>query len=410
MRLRPVVIIPALVLGLAAAPAAAEVLVDKSATLPAIPLAEFQNAQLPGSISDDRGVLLGGIGSGLFRVGKNEYWTITDRGPNGEPEPPGGVRTFIVPEFTPTLVKVRARGQTLQVLDSVPLVTADGEPITGLPPFVAPGDPLPAYADATTDRNADGELDLLNPDGMDTEGLVFSGSGFWVVDEYGPSIAQVDLEGHVLKRFVPTGTAAKFAGADAEIVEALPAELASRTGNRGFEDIALMPDGRTIAVALQSDLDRDANGDADSTTTKLLTFDTATASLAGYYDYTFDSPATFMRDHRVARVKDLKISALVPLGGDEVLVQERTDVECRFHVVSLGADATLAGADKTLLVNLKGVAGVPGKVEGAALKSQDTLALISDNDFGFDVTPIYPDGSDVQQTGVKTTYVEVKLP
>src|SRR5689334_1969746 len=93
----------------AAASAAEAPTVDKSVVLPAIPLAGFQDAALPGSITDDRGVLLGGIGSGLFPLGANEYWTITDRGPNGEI---GDTRTFLVPTFTPTLVKVRARGTT----------------------------------------------------------------------------------------------------------------------------------------------------------------------------------------------------------------------------------------------------------------------------------------------------------
>ncbi|MFC7503106.1 hypothetical protein, partial [Nocardioides sp. GCM10030258] len=82
--------------GLVAAPALAATApyVDKRTTLDALSLEDFQSA-----VVDDRGVELGGIGSGLFALGNNEYWTITDRGPNGEI---GDTRTFIVPEFTPS--------------------------------------------------------------------------------------------------------------------------------------------------------------------------------------------------------------------------------------------------------------------------------------------------------------------
>src|SRR5437868_2702696 len=51
--------------------------VTKTSTLPDIPLGEFQNKLLPGSIADDRGVQLGSIGSALFPLGGNEYWTVT---------------------------------------------------------------------------------------------------------------------------------------------------------------------------------------------------------------------------------------------------------------------------------------------------------------------------------------------
>ncbi|MBC8076064.1 MAG: hypothetical protein H7Y32_08320, partial [Chloroflexales bacterium] len=56
-------------------------------TLPDLDLATVQNAALPGSLADDRGFLLGGIGSDLWRSPAdpaNEYWVVTDRGPNAE--------------------------------------------------------------------------------------------------------------------------------------------------------------------------------------------------------------------------------------------------------------------------------------------------------------------------------------
>ena len=59
--------------------------VTGSATLGDIPLGTFSNALLPGTVGDDRGVDLGGIGSDIYPAGrKGEFWTVTDRGPNGQ--------------------------------------------------------------------------------------------------------------------------------------------------------------------------------------------------------------------------------------------------------------------------------------------------------------------------------------
>lgn len=57
----------------------------RTATLGDIPLGTFSNALLPGTVGDDRSVDLGGIGSDLYPAGrKGEFWTVTDRGPNGQ--------------------------------------------------------------------------------------------------------------------------------------------------------------------------------------------------------------------------------------------------------------------------------------------------------------------------------------
>lgn len=393
MRLLPAVSLLAVTVLAAPAVAADTSYVDKRVTLPAIALEDVQSTVL-----DDHGVELGGIGSGLFALGRNEYWTVTDRGPNGEV---GDARTFIVPEFTPTLVKVRARGNTLQVLETIPLTTPAGEPVTGLPNFAVAGDPAPVLADGTTPV-------AYNGNGLDTEGVVRTADGhFWLVDEYGPSIVEVDAGGHVVARHVPAGLEDDYvaAGADYPISGSLPAGLSARRGNRGFEDIALLPDGHTVVAALQSSVV--VPGDRDRIITELVAFDTTTGTTVHEYGYRFDAPSTFAAG---TRGRDLKISALVPVDQTHVIVEERTDTEARFHTIELDpADPLVTEADKTLLVNLAGVAGVPGKVEGAALKNASTLVVISDNDFGF-VPRAYGLDEDVDPSGVRTVLAEVKLP
>jgi len=122
--------------------------VTKTSTLPDIPLGKFQNALLADSIADDRGVQLGSIGSGLFPLGGNEYWTVTDRGPN--PEVYDDVRTFVVPTFDPTLVHIKVHGTSIDVIDAIPITNADGKPVTGMPNRNADDESTPLAADATT--------------------------------------------------------------------------------------------------------------------------------------------------------------------------------------------------------------------------------------------------------------------
>lgn len=387
MRALTLLAAPVLAASLAApALAASGALVDKTATLPDIPLGAHQ------SLADDRDALLGGVGSGLFPVSKNEYWMITDRGPNGEI---GDTRTFPVPDFTPTLVHVLVRGEHLQVLEAIPITTPDGAPVTGLPSFPKTGDPAPTEGDGVTPL-------AYNPNGLDTEGVVRAADGsFWVVDEYGPSIVHVGADGRVIARFVPGGTSASYDGAAYPIHDTLPAGLANRRANRGFEDIALLPDGRTVVVALQSAPSK------SSLVTELVSFDTVEGIALHEFAYEFDAASTFKK----AKTGDLKISALIPVDQTHVVVQERTDDESRFYTVALDpADALISGADKSLLVDLAGVEGVPGKIEGAALKTRDTLVIVNDNDFGFDTARSYAPGEPLALNGVTSRLLEIKLP
>lgn len=391
----------ALVVGAVAAPAAQaqpaatptpQPAVTRSAVLPDVPLSRVQPR-----IRDDRGVMLGGIGSGLFHISGDDYWTVTDRGPNGEVTVDGNDRrTFVVPDFTPTLVKIRVVGDRIDILETIPLTTPGGAPVTGLSNLAR--DEVPYDADAKT-RLA------LNPNGLDTEGVVRTADGhFWLADEYGPSIVETDATGHVLGRHVPAGLERDYSGAAYPIIGNLPAGLADRRANRGFEDLALLPDGHTVVAPLQSSVV--VAGDRDRTITELVTFDTATRSTVHEFGYQFDDPKTFAAG---TRGRDLKISAVIPLTQTRVLVEERTDTEARFHAVDLDPKrALITSADKKLFADLAGVRGVPGKIEGAALRG-NKLVLICDNDFGFDGARAYAAGEKIAGNGVQTKLVEVAV-
>ncbi|MEU5111936.1 esterase-like activity of phytase family protein [Streptomyces longwoodensis] len=410
----------------ASAPAA-QAQVVRTATLGDVPLGTFSNGLLPGSVADDRGVDLGGIGSDIYPAGrKGEFWTVTDRGPNGQIKVNGSKRrTFPVPGFDPAIVRIKVTGDTVRVLRALPITTSSGKPVTGLP-NQAGRDEAPYSYDARTALSYD-------PNGLDTEGIVRAADGsFWLVDEYGPSLVHVSARGEVLTRYVPRGLG--LTGTDYPVVEALPPVLLHRKINRGFEGLAQLPGG-DLVIALQSPLslpDTDA-GEA-SLTTRLLRFSPKRKAVTAEYAYRFDPVGVV--DPGEDDTSELKISSVVAVGGDRLLVEERTDRAARLQVVRLDRKADILGGRwdddttspsleqltdpagsgvpvlaKRLVVDLGKVAGVPGKIEGVARVDHDTLALINDNDFGMtDGTGAFDAQGRLVDSGIETKVVYVRLP
>ncbi|MFJ8199566.1 esterase-like activity of phytase family protein [Streptomyces sp. NPDC096152] len=401
--------------------------VTRTATLGDIPLGAFSNALLPGTVDDDRGVDLGGIGSDIYPAGrKGEFWTVTDRGPNGQIKVDGKKRrTFPVPGFDPAIVKVRVSGDRIEVLDAIALTTSSGEPVTGLP-NQAGRDEAPYSFDAGTQLSYD-------PNGLDTEGIVRAGDGsFWLVDEYGPSLVHVSARGKVLTRYVPKGLG--LTGTGYPVVEALPSVLLHRKINRGFEGLAQLPDG-DLVMALQSPLSLPDAGTGDaSRTTRLLRFSPGRQAVTAEYAYRFDPVGVV--DPGEDDPSELKISSVVAVGRNRLLVEERTDRRARLRLVKLERDADILGGpwddDETspsleqlddpaasgvpvltgrLVVDLGSVAGVPGKIEGIARVGEDTLALMNDNDFGMTDGPGAFDAQGrLVDSGTETTVTYVRLP
>ncbi|MEU6141145.1 esterase-like activity of phytase family protein [Streptomyces sp. NPDC047081] len=425
--------VPLAVMGalVAAAPAAGasdeSAQVVRTATLGDIPLGAFSNALLPGTVDNDRGIDLGGIGSDIYPAGrKGEYWTVTDRGPNGQIKVGGTKRrTFPVPGFDPAIVRIRVSGDTVKVLDAIPITTRSGKAVTGLS-NQASRDEAPYSYDAQTALS-------YNPNGLDTEGIVRAADGsFWLVDEYGPSLVHVSARGKVLTRYVPKGL--NLTGTDYPVVEALPSVLLHRKINRGFEGLAQLPGG-DLVMALQSPLslpDTDA-GEA-SRNTRLVRFSPKKKAVTAEYAYRFD-PVNVV-DPSEDDTSELKISSVVAVGGDRLLVEERTDKAARLQLVRLDRKANILGGPydddttspsleqlddpaaagvpvlgKKLVVDLGEVDGVPGKIEGIARVDHDTLALVNDNDFGMtDGTGAFDTQGRLIDSGIETTVTYVRLP
>ncbi|SEH02131.1 Esterase-like activity of phytase [Nonomuraea solani] len=352
--------------------------------VPPVPLGDLQR-----SIADDRGVKLGGVGSGLFPAGRRgDYWMVTDRGPNGQVTVDGDKRrTFPIPEYAPAIVQVATRFG-VEIKKYIPLVGASGKPVTGLSNQRG-HDEAPYTWDGRTALP-------YNPSGVDTEDIVrTSGGDFWLVDEYGPSLLHVSERGRVLARYVPKGL--RLTGADYPVKESLPAILADRRQNRGFEGLAI--DGHTLYLAMQSPLTK------PSRIGRILTFDLRAEKATGEYAYRFEDVTTF--DPKVnGDQSEMKISGLAHAGGRRLLVDERTDNVARIYQIDLAKATNLLGGPyddpattpsleeltdppavrlpgKSLVADLSQIVPtLPGKVEGIALLDRRTLVVANDNDFG----------------------------
>ncbi len=291
-------------------------------TLPDTPLASVERY-----IKNDRGILLGSIGSDLWHDPSdppNRFWMTTDRGPNGKVEVEGRKRrTFPMPEFTPLFLHVEVRDAQIRILKAVPILDSHGAPVSGI-------SNIKGHDEAP--YNFDGRRQLpYNPNGLDIEGLVRTARGdFWAAEEYSPSLVHCDAGGRVLKRFIPAGL--KLSGTGYPLAASLPGIFARRRKNRGFEGLTLGRDRKTLYAVLQSPLlNPDEHAAAHSRNVRLLAFDIAEERPVGEYVYQLEKPAAAV------------VSGMAMLSDAALLVLERSDDGAWLYKVDLARATNILG-------------------------------------------------------------------
>jgi hypothetical protein len=325
------------------------------------------------------------------------------------------VLTFPVPAFTPMILHVRLNGDAVEVLDVIPLVGQSGAGVSGVSNLE--GHDLQPYGYLAT------ETIPFNPSGLDVEGLVrMPDGGFWVADEYGPSLVKVDATGTVVERHVPQGLG--LTGADYPVKETLPGILASRRGNRGFEGLGMTPDGSLLMAAIQSPLSNpDGDTGESSRLSRILTFDPASGTSVGEYAYLMEEGPAFDTAEGIEQ-GDMKLSGVIAIDRDTAIVLERTDDVARLYTVEFAGATDLLGTAwddaatspsleagdpsgdvvplaKTLLADLSTV-DMPAKIEGIALAGDTTIAAANDNDFDLGSLE---NGDGVWEPGDKTSQI-----
>ena len=359
-----------------------------------------------------------GIGSGAFRHASDPphvLWTIGDRGPNiacDEMPAIAGValdacrqvrngRVYPTPSYAPSIYRVLLLpAGTFRVTDVITLKDRAGRPLSGL---------LNPLQTAATETALDGHGQPRAPEvnGIDAEALVRLADGsFWIADENGPSLAHVTADGRLSVRHVPRGTESEFAGAQYEVRGSLPALLTKRPINRGIESVALSPDERWLYFIMQNPLAHpDTAAYRQAQNVRLFKIEHATMQVVGEYVYTLDDPRTFRRDPS-EKQNDPRISELMALGLDQLIVLERSEKTTKLYEIDLGSADNILGTSwddpatrptleqttvqaahikavpKTLRFDSADFPDMVGKTEGMALLDDGALVLINDDDFG----------------------------
>jgi hypothetical protein len=250
------------------------------------------------------------------------------------------------------------------------------------------------------------------PGGVDSEGIAAApDGGFWIGDEYGPSLLRVEADGRVRMRWVPEGESGSVADAPYPCRDCLPALAAKRHVNRGFEALAISGNGRELHLAFQSPLAHpDVEAHAAAAHIRLWTLDAESGGLLAQYAYALDAPDQFRRDmaKKVLTRGDIKVSELTCLGDDQLLVLERGSETTKIYRVRLTPDCLLPAEHgrgetrptleelsaagkfdgpvlaKQLLFNSDHHPEVSADLEGMTLLDDRTLLLVNDNDFGIE--------------------------
>jgi Esterase-like activity of phytase len=349
------------------------------------------------------------------------FWGVGDRGPNIKPSTLlkqygveevrqlcgiDGAKIMPLPTSGPAIGRFTIDGDTVFLQDVFDLTSPDGRPIGGLPVPNGPHEEFEPVYDLS------GQLLSANPNGADSEGMAALPDGsFWIAEEYGPSLLRCDSKGQVNLRWVPRGTGHCFAGAAYPVIEALPAIASTRKLNRGFEAIAMSPDGTALFVAFQSPLAHpDRATHEKSRHVRIWQLDASNGALLAEYIYPLDEPDTFLRDAGWGKVgrDDIKISEIVLTPKGDLLVLERISQSTKIYAVPLSpaniapralsdpatrptleqmsrkdvGRAQLLPLFKTLIFSSDDYHQIPPDLEGMLLLGPSRLLLSNDSDFG----------------------------
>lgn len=385
-----------------------------------------------------------GFGSGAYHYPgdpNNVFYTITDRGPNIKckdsndvfsiPDfcPDGGDKIFPIKAYTPSIYKIAITKNKLneygyKVLKQIKLKDASGENITGLP------NNLRSTSSEVAVSVDSHKIDFDN-EGLDTESIIrLSDGSFWITDEYGPSLVHVSRNGKITERVVPESVADDVVGVDYPVTGLLPDILKLRKLNRGIESIAISPDERFMYFVMQSPLNNSGYNKARNVRIIKLAMNAngTINNISGEYVYRIDTAQSFSAPDGMGDVgkkqKDVKVSEVLALGTDDLLVLERVSKTTKLYRINLKTadnilaskfdnEATLPSLEQVVdsaafdatpvvkelfyntMTDIPDGLDVPEKIEGMAWLDNKHFLLINDNDFGI--------------TGVKTKAIIIDV-
>ncbi|BDD03623.1 choice-of-anchor I family protein [Aureibacter tunicatorum] len=382
----------------------------------------------------------GGISGLHFIQGtENEFFMVTDRGPNAvadnHPKADGKkIKYFPFPNYAPKIFKVSATNEAgentgeLNIIDFAPI----NRPIIDDMMQKASGLPNPEGYGNTGEEAWSGEIEnpsVENPDfwGVDTEGIVFgTDSTLWLCDEYGPSVWNIDADTYTaINKYHP------FDESEPNSKDYGFEQFKNRRANRGFEGVAVTPNGKIYSIIQSPMYNPSSEAVVESRIHRILEMDPATGESA-YYVYLHEAPVADIRN------KDWKIGDLVAVNNTEFLVLEHaqrkaTNFKNVFKIdiskaKKVEEDRMFDGkyleelldaeglkpygiepVAKKLMFELMGTGWDASfdKPEGITIIDANTIAICNDNDYGIDAPE---DDGVIIETGKKTALYVYDLP
>ena len=265
---------------------------------------------LDGSMLD----LSGGSSANNGRVGyfsdiyydtnRNEWWGLSDRGPGG------GTISYDtrVQKFTLDINQTSGAISNLKITQTVVFKNENGtSSLNGLAPSPT----------STLGNSMDPEGFVINP----------KNGNFLVSDEYGPSVREFDRNGNLLRTFTtPANLVPRNAASGVANFAGDTGNTAGKRTNRGFEGLAISPDGKYAYAMLQSAMIDD--GGSSGKTNRIVKFDIEAGTAVAQFAYE-------MKRNNQGQ----GISSLVAINDHEFYVLERNNQ-------GIGVGATLGTADK----------------------------------------------------------------
>ena len=245
---------------------------------------------------------------------RNEWWGLSDRGPGG------GTLHYDtrMQRFTLDVNAATGAISNFRIAETVVFKSA-GQPLDGIAPTPA------------------GSLGRA----FDPEGLVINPktSTFLVSDEYGPAVREFSRSGELLRTFTTPANLVPRDAAGSPNFASDSGNVAGKRTNRGFEGLAISPDGKYAFAMLQSAMLDEGGG--NGSINRIVKFDTTTGQAVGQYAYAMKRSG-----------QGQGISALVAINDHEFYVLERNNR-------GVGVGATLATADKEVYrIDLTGATDV----------------------------------------------------
>ncbi|MFN0302768.1 MAG: esterase-like activity of phytase family protein [Burkholderiales bacterium] len=264
---------------------------------------------------------LGGFFSDLYYDRKQEkYFALPDRGPGG-----GTIGYDTRVQKFDIKIDERTGGIKSVYLDkTIKLKRQDGVAFNGLRPDL---DPL------------NGNQAVLGRS-FDSEGLVVGkNKRFYISDEYGPSVREFNKKGVQLREFTtPDNLLPRNSLSSLDFVNGRSTVnnngtiVRGRQDNRGFEGVAMTPDGKTLYAVLQDPLVNEGsqNDGRRSRNVRIVGFDVATGLPTKQFIYQLEAIAEINARIPAANAfsatnqgRSIGLSAIIAINQNEFLVLER---------------------------------------------------------------------------------------